>query len=118
MRPSQSHSSKMATTGAPLSRAQATTSSMWSACPCDTRIRSAFGGFFHASGQAGLPRSHGSNSTRRPPGVRTRNVEWPSQVIASRCIDMDSSGLSSLKKDQIPERGARMARREERAYWA
>ena len=29
-----------------------------------------------------------------------------------------ASGLSTLKEDQIGERGARLARREERAYWA
>jgi hypothetical protein len=29
-----------------------------------------------------------------------------------------TSGLSSLKQWRLPERGARIARREERAYWA
>jgi hypothetical protein len=33
---------------------------MWSKWPCDARIRSAFGGFFIASGHEGLLVSHGS----------------------------------------------------------
>ena len=34
------------------------------------------------------------------------------------CSACMASGLSTLKEDQIAERGARLARREERAYWA
>src|ERR1051326_3071756 len=49
-------------------------------------MRSTLGGFFIASGHAGLDDSHGSKSSRLPPGVRTINVECPSQVIESFCI--------------------------------
>src|SRR3954462_13518373 len=49
-------------------------------------MRSTFGGFFIASGHDGLDDSHGSNSSRLPPGVRTINVECPSHVMESFCI--------------------------------
>jgi hypothetical protein len=48
-------------------------------------MRSTFGGFFIDSGHDGLDESHGSNNSRLPPGVRTMNVECPSQVIESVC---------------------------------
>src|SRR5262245_10756038 len=48
-------------------------------------MRSTLGGFFIESGQEGLDESHGSNRSRLPPGVRTMNVECPSQVIESLC---------------------------------
>jgi hypothetical protein len=50
-------------------------------------MMSAAGGFLNFSGQAGLPVSQGSNSSRLPPGVFTRNVEWPNQVMESVGID-------------------------------
>ena len=48
-------------------------------------MRSTVGGFFIDSGHEGFDESHGSNRSRLPPGVRTMNVECPSQVIASFC---------------------------------
>src|SRR5215210_424185 len=34
-----------------------------------------------SSGALGLPSSHGSTSTRFPPGETSKSVPWPSQVI-------------------------------------
>ena len=51
-------------------------------------MRSTFGGFFMESGHEGFDDSQGSNKTRLPPGVRTMNVECPSQVIESFCKRM------------------------------
>ena len=36
--------------------------------------------------------------------------------LLNRIYEMTSSGLSTLKKDQIAERGARLARRDDREY--
>src|SRR5688572_20231072 len=49
-------------------------------------MRSTLGGFLWASGHDGFPVSHGSRSTRLPPGVRRMKVECPSHVIASFCM--------------------------------
>ena len=62
-------------------------------------MRSVFGGFRSASGQEGLPVSQGSNSTRTPPGVRSRNVECPNQV-------MDRFGIRRLYGCPFPDHSA------------
>src|SRR5687767_748865 len=95
--PSHTHNSKMPTTGAPLSRATAMASSMWSACPCETRMRSTLGGFFIALGHDGFPFSHGSKMSRLPPAVFSTNVECPSQVMLS----FDIYGFTNLRIDEL-----------------
>ena len=42
----------------------------------------------------------------------------PAAGLPGEARQAPASGLSTLKEDQIAERGARLARREERAYWA
>jgi hypothetical protein len=58
--------------------------------------------------RAGLAERFFSDVDRTFARIRERPFQFP--VV--------TSGQSSLKRDQFAERGARMARREERAYWA
>src|SRR5437763_10065804 len=43
----------------------------------------------------------------------SQTVGWPGKTRSARS---DASGLSTLNEDQIAERGARMARRDDREY--
>ena len=47
-----------------------------------------------------------------------RSAARGSSASACACRSSLASGQSSLKRYRMPERGARIARREERAYWA
>jgi hypothetical protein len=71
-----------ALTGKPEAlRALVAASSMWSLCPWVTSTASTSVGWCHAGGQEGFVFSHGSTSSRLPPGERKRQVPCPSQVM-------------------------------------
>ena len=53
-------------------------------------------GFFHAAGHLGFVSSHGSTSSRLPPGVRKWNVPCPSQVMRERRVRHPCSSPASI----------------------
>src|SRR5437773_1329220 len=57
-------------------------SPMWSPWPWEMVITSILSKVLCSLGQAGLPSTHGSISTVRPPRVTSLKVLWPSQVSA------------------------------------
>src|SRR5215210_1149619 len=73
--------SKLASTSAFVARATAAASSMWSLCPWVMSTAWTSVGWCHAGGQEGFVFSHGSTSSRLPPGERKRQVPCPSQVM-------------------------------------
>jgi hypothetical protein len=53
--------------------------------------------------------------------LKDESMKQPAARLAGRAkssATQPTSGLSSLKQYRMPERGARIARREERVYWA
>ena len=78
---------------------------MWSPWPCDTRIRVGLRRLLERRrDRPDCPRSQGSSRRRLPPGVRSRNVECPSQVMAEcdGASNRDCSGSLTARARMEP----------------